>query len=453
MNGASPPADVEHKRADSTIPQSVERPQAGAGADQPQAAASADQPQAGADQPQAGAGADQPESYLALAAENDRLQQEVAKLRGEAERRRHPGRVRSIAVGVLVFLSCLGIFTSAITVWSNSTLLNTDTYLRIVGPVGQDPQVISAVSNYAANQVVTLLKVQERAQTVLPSRIDFLAVPLTLVVTNFTQASIAKLMHTPTFQRVWIDLNRRAYNAILAVLRGQSSTLYISNGALFLNLVPVIDEALQYVQQHLPGILSQKVKLPQPTQLEVPKQAQQRLSQALGVPIPSNLGQIQLFQSEKLTTAQQLFRLWNLLTVVLPLLTAVLIVAALWVSPDRRRTLMWLGIGVAIVFIIAKILTGYLQQYIDNAAMSPLAKSIVPPAVQTLLSSLSIVTTWLLVGGIVLAVVAFLAGKLEWFKVAFAYLRSAYYWVVQKVQSWLHRPPRAATGAATPLPG
>ena len=59
-----------------------------------------------------------------------------------------------------------------------------------------------------------------------------------------------------------------------------------------------------------------------------------------------------------------------------------------------------------------------------------------PPAVQTLLSSLSIVTTWLLVGGIVLAVVAFLAGKLKWFRAAFAYLRSAYYWVVEKVQSW-----------------
>ncbi len=388
-----------------------------------------------------------PTSAQVVLEENERLRREIAELRRAASARRHPGRVRQILVNALVFLSCLGILTSTLTIWSNTTLLNTNTYMQIVGPIAQNNQVITAVSGYAADQVVTLLNVQQRTQQALPPKITFLAVPLTQVVRNFTQASIARLMHTPTFQQVWITVNQRVHDELLAALRGQSTTLHISNGVVTLNLIPIIDEGLQYLQQHLPGFISQHVKLPSPTQLQLPQQAQQRLSQALGVSVPANFGQIQLFQSAKLARAQQLLKLWDLLTVVLPIITAVLIFLALWFSADRRVTLIALGIGTAVAFILAKIATGYLQRYIVNATTNPTAKSVVQPAVQMVVSSLSDVTTWLLIGGIVLAIVAYLVGKPQWFRAAYSHLRSAYRWIIEKFQNWRHRHAKPAAAA------
>jgi hypothetical protein len=381
-----------------------------------------------------------------IQAENERLRNEVASLRATVEQQRHPGRVRRTLVGVLVFLSCLGVLTSTLTVWSSATLLNADTYVQVVGPIARNPQVIQAVSAYAADQVVTLLNVQQVAEQALPPKAEFLAVPLAQVVQNFTQARIADLMHTPRFQQIWVRINRAVYTQLLAALRGQTTTLQISNGVVTLNLIPVIDAGLQYIQQHLPGLIAQHVTLPDPSELQIPAQAQQKLSQALGIPVPSNLGQIELFQSAQLAKAQQLLRLWDFLTVALPVITAALIIATLWLSRDRRRTLVQLGIGIAIAFILAKIAIGILQQYVVNSVKNPTAKSVVEPALQTVLSSLQTVTTWLLVGGLVLAIVAFLLGKPEWFKAAYAYVRQGYRWVAGKIQGWRapRRPPQAA---------
>jgi hypothetical protein len=380
--------------------------------------------------------------------ENERLRNEVASLRARVERQQHPGRVRRTLVGVLVFLSCLGILASTLTVWSSTTLLNADTYVQVVGPIAYNPQVIQSVSAYAADQVVTLLNVQQRAEQALPPRAEFLAVPLAQVMRNFTQARIADLMHTPRFQQIWVRINRAVYTQLLAALRGQTTTLRISNGVVTLNLIPVIDAGLQYIQQHLPGLIAQHVTLPDPSELQIPAQAQQKLSQALGIPVPSNLGQIELFQSAQLAKAQQLLRLWDFLTVALPVITAVLIIATLWLSRDRRRTLVQLGIGIAIAFILAKIAIGILQQYVDNSVNNPTAKSVVDPALQTVLSSLQTITTWLLVGGLVLAIVAFLLGKPEWFKAAYAFVRRGYEWVAGKIHEWRapRRPPQAAAG-------
>ncbi len=387
-------------------------------------------------------------SDQAVREENERLRKEVAQLHAQEERRQHPGSARRTLVGVLVVLSCLGILTSTLTVWSSSTLLNTTTWLAIVTPIGQNPQVIEQVSSYTAGQVVMLLDVQARAQQALPPKATFLAAPLTQTVQNFIQARVTTLMHRPAFQKLWIDTNRYVYTQLLAALRGQTSTLHIANGVVTLNLIPVIDQALMDIQQHLPALIAQHVTLPDPSSLVIPQQAQQKLSQALGVQVPSNLGQIQLYSSAQLAQAQQLLSLWDVLTWLLPLVTAVLLVLTLWLSLDRRRTLIELGIGIAIGFLLVKIAIGYLQQYIVNQTMNPTAKSVVQPTLQTVFGSLDGITTWLLVGGVVLAIVAFLVGKPEWFKAAYAWVISAYHWIVEKFQDRRHRPPQAAAGAA-----
>ncbi|MGO8950617.1 MAG: hypothetical protein ACLQUY_23790 [Ktedonobacterales bacterium] len=401
--------------------------------------------------PATASGASMAESDRAVLEENARLRREVADLRAKEERRRHPGRARRTLVGVLVVLSCLGILASTLTVWSSTTLLNTDTWLQIVGPIAQNPQVIQSFSSYTASQVVMVLDVKQRTEQALPPKATFLATPLTQAVQSFIQSSVARLMHTPTFQKIWINTNRIVYTEVLAALRGQSSTLHISNGVVTLNLIPIIDEALQYIQQHLPGLISQHVRLPVPSQLEVPQSAQQKLSKALGFTVPSNLGQIELFQSAQLATAQRLLRLWDFLSVALPVITAVLIALTLWLSRDRRRTLMELGIGIAITFILLKIALDYLQQYILGATMNPTAKSVVQPTLQTVFGGLDTINSWLLAGGLVLAIVAYLFGKPEWFRAIYAYLRSGYQWVIGKIEEWRHqrhRPPQAAAGAA-----
>ncbi|HEX6121633.1 MAG TPA: hypothetical protein VFY89_00660 [Ktedonobacterales bacterium] len=369
------------------------------------------------------------EALVALRAENERLRAELGAMRHHAARQETPHRVRRLVVNTLVVLSCLGLLFSTVAVWAQQTFLsNTNRWVQIVGPIGQDPAVINAVSAYTADQVVTLLQVQQRAQTALPQQAQFLAVPLTTVVRNFTQTQVTKAMQTDQFQQAWVTVNAAVHTQLVAALRGQSNALTISNNTLTLNLIPIISQGLQVASQQLSGVLPAQIQLPDLSNTQSVQAGIQRLSQALGVQLPSNYGQVVLLQSDQLATAQSMVRLLDALSILLPLLTLVFIVAALWLSRDRRRTLIQLGIGIVIVFLLAKIGIAYLEQTMLSSITNPTALSVAQLVVNQALSYIRTSTTWLVVIGALTALAAFLAGKPEWFKAGYAELQRGYGW-------------------------
>jgi hypothetical protein len=308
--------------------------------------------------------------------------------------------------------------------------------------------VVNAVSAYVADQVVTVLQVQQRAQNALPPQGQFLAVPITDVVRQYAQKGVAKAMSTEQFQQAWIAVNSAAHTQVVAALRSQSKAVTITNGTVTLNLLPVITQGLQTVRQQIAGLLPEQVQLPPPRSTEEVQQGIQKLSQALGVQLPPNFGQVTLFQSDQLATAQQVVRALDMFSILLPVITIVLLAAMLLLSVDRRRTLIQLGIGIAIVFVLAKIVIGLLQQQIVAAVANPTAKEIIQPVIERALSYLFTSTTWLLVLGVVVAVVAFLVGKPAWLRAGYAKLRQAY----AAASDWIRRQVRRTGGTPGSTP-
>jgi hypothetical protein len=370
-----------------------------------------------------------------VAAENARLRDENARLQhelgtlGTVGDRTTPGRarrIRRVSVGILVVLTCLGLLLSTVTLWVNNQFLNTDNWVALVGPLGQNPQVVNAISAYAANEVVSVLDVQQRAQEALPPRAQFLAAPLASVIHDYTQKAVAKLMHTPQFGKVWVTTNRFVQSEVLAALRGQTKNVIVTNGTVTLNLIPILSQVMQTLQQSLSGLIPANVHFPDVSQLQIPSQARARLSQALGIQLPADFGTITLFSSESLAQAQQLLRLFDLLTVLLPIITVLLLVATIWLSLDRRRSLVQLGIGIAITFLIACLVIGYLEGRVVDAIAHPTGRSIAGVVIPSALGGLVTATVLLLIAGVVAALIAFLVGKPEWFAVAYAQGKSGY---------------------------
>lgn len=335
-------------------------------------------------------------------------------------------RARKVLVGVLLVLSCIGLLSSALTYWMNQTLLNTDRWIQVVGPLAQNPQVVSALSAYAADQTVQVLNVQQRVQTALPDRADFLAVPITQQVHDFIQTKVAQGMGTPAFQRAWITVNTALHKQIVAALRGDSQYATISNGKLTLDLIPLIGQALYQIQQQGPGIIEKRVTLPDLSQEQSPQQARQELSQALGINIPEDFGQVVLVQSDQLATAQEAVKILDILVIVLPLITLALLIATVWLSVNRRRTLIELGVGVVIVFVALRILIAYLQQTVIDSIKAPVGHAVGEGVIPKALDGLVAITTWLFVLGFLVALAAYLVGKRqrEWFSTTYTQVRS-----------------------------
>jgi hypothetical protein len=335
-------------------------------------------------------------------------------------------RARGPLAVALVVLTCFAFVGSVLSVWVHQSLLDTNNFVSTVDPLLKNPGVIDSVSAYTANQIVEVLNVQERAQNALPDRASFLAAPLTNTVQNFAQTRIAQLMKTDKFQAAWDKTLRFVHAKVVGILRGDSRYLTIQGNALTLDLTLVITDALRYLQAQLPDLVQSKLPIPDLSSVIDPAKARQRLSDALGRTLPDDFGQVTIMQADQLVTAQRSVQLLDALTIILPLLTLVLLIAAVWVSLNRRLTLLQLGIGLAFAMLVVLLLIKFIENRVVSAVTTQPGSGIVSPTLDALLGGLTQWLIILLVVGVVVAIIAFFANKGHWFAAAYRWLRDTF---------------------------
>jgi hypothetical protein len=334
-------------------------------------------------------------------------------VQGGQERAKIPRRrIRRSIVGLLVALSCLLVLLSATVVWAHRTVLNTHTFVGTVGPVFKNPAVASAVAARATDKLFTELDLQARLRAALPPKASFAAVPITNATKSFVAGELTKVLASPQFQAVWTGTLTATHQQLVAVLRGQkTAAVSTSGGYIVLNTVPVINQALGKVSGLASDLTGKHVTLPTITSAEVPQQQVAKLSKALGVPLPSNFGEITLVRSSDLATVRRGVKAFDGLTLVLPLVTIVLIALCLWLSVNRRRTVLQLAVGVSLLMIVERRVVLHEQSVLASAAHNPqLASSVLGD----LLHGFFVLTAWVLGVALVVLVIAVLSGPYRW---------------------------------------
>ena len=214
-----------------------------------------------------------------------------------------------------------------------------------------------------------------------------------------------------------MGVNRVAHEQVVNALNNEPGALSINNGEAKLNLLPLLSKALIQVQQKAPRLLS-GITIPEISPETPPAEANAQLSQALGVQLPADFGQVTLLKSQDLKTAQQIVRIFNAVVVILVILTIALIVASVWLSLKRRRTLIELGVGVAVALIIARVVVNRIEENIVNGLKTGQGPGIGGPILKTAVDNLQSFTLAFLIAGIIVAIAAFLVGKPQWFSKA-----------------------------------
>ena len=330
------------------------------------------------------------------------------------DRTRKPSRrrIRRSVVGLLVALSCLLVLLSTTEVWAHRTLLNTPTFVGTVGPVFENPAVTSAVAARATDQLFTELNLQARLKDALPPKASFAAVPVANATKGFVAGQLASVMASPQFQAIWTATLTSMHQLLVAVLRGQhTAAVSTSGGYIVLNTVPLINQALAKVSGLASDLTGKPVTLPTITSADPPQQAVNKLSKALGVTLPSNFGQITLVRSSDLAAAQKGVKAFDRLTLVLPLITIVLIALSLWLSVNRRRTLLQLAVGVSLLMIVERRVVIHEQGVLASAAHNP---QVAQSVLGELLHGYFVLTGWVLGVALVVLVIAVLGGPYRW---------------------------------------
>jgi hypothetical protein len=355
-----------------------------------------------------------PEENAPAAADLTRSQAERDAPPSEQERINKPRRrrIRRSIVGLLVALACLLVLLSTTVVWAHRTVLNTGAFVGTVGPVFKNPAVASGVAARATDELFTELNLQARLRAALPPKASFAAVPVTNATKGFVAGELTKVLASPQFQAVWTRTLTATHQQLVAVLRGQNTAAVSSSGGyIVLNTIPLINQALGKVSGLASELTGKHVTLPTITSAEVPQQQVAKLSKALGVPLPANFGEITLVRSSDLATVRQGVKAFDGLTLALPLATIVLIALCLWLSVNRRRTLLQLAVGVSLLMIVERRVVLHEQSVLASAAHNPQLASIV---LGDLLHGFFVLTAWVLGVALAVLVIAVLGGPYRW---------------------------------------
>jgi hypothetical protein len=328
-----------------------------------------------------------------------------------AGNQRHSGRLRTTLIGVLIVISCLGIMVTGVAWWAHYTVLNTDGYMKLVGPIGKDPVAIQSLSDYIAGQVVSATDLQSRTQEALPPRAQFLASPITDAVNTFIAKQVNKLLSTPKAYELWLKANEIAHEKIVGLLRGDNTYTYIAGDDVKLDVLPLISQALVWIDGKLPGALSSRFSPPVIPPGTPPDLAIQEVSLWSGKTLPADFGQVTLLTSASLGPAQTAIRIFDRLVIVLPIVTALLIAVTIWLSRKRRHTIIALGIGAAVALILTRVIAKQGSDVIVSDIKAGGGLSMVKDVVNASLGPLTNLTIWVVVIGVIVAFVAWIIGR------------------------------------------
>ena len=381
----------------------------------------------------------------ASAAELLRLRAEIEALRVSLSRRRS---IRGWLAGTLVVLTVVAMTASTLAIWTRGTVYDTERFMEVVGPALDDPALYAALSDYVADASLDALDLDARVAALLEQVDAYLADALVEAIDPdprllarlqaFDRPTLAALspsmsgaledrvvaivdrfITSDEFQLRLPGLVRQAHAGGVALIPDDLAALphvYIEAGEVRLDLIPVVVEALQEVTTELREFLPD-VTLPAVVAgraQESREQLREELGASLQAQLPEDFGQLTLISESALAEVQQAARQADRLVWGIALLALILLASAIAVSPDRRRTLIQLALGVVASLVVVMLLVRRFEAALLEQITNPDGNQAVRSLFGEVAADLRTLTVVLAVVALAVGIVAYLAGRPVW---------------------------------------
>jgi hypothetical protein len=338
----------------------------------------------------------------------------------DAAARSKPGRWRSPVSAVLVVITVLAAVAATTATWSHAVIFDTDRFVSTVTPIIQSDEVIDALSDRLTDTVMEGLDVETRVNELLtkvskdlPISASVFAAPITSGIRSRLHDRIETILHNPKFQGFVEQAITRAHDKIVTIINGDGQVASIQDGAVYLDLMPIVSGALSELQGTLSDLFGRDITIPEVTEQNL-DQVATMLNQRFDLQLPEDFGSVKVFESDSLPAIQDGIDAANRLVTVLIALAVFAAIGALAISPNRRRTLAWLALGLAIGLVVLRRTTFLVTDQVAGLAGPDANQGAVRTAVSDVFAALRSYTTWLLVLALLIAIGAYLAGRPRW---------------------------------------
>ena len=337
--------------------------------------------------------------------------------------RRSRGRTRRLLTGIALLLACLTIVLTTVAIWTHQVALNTNRFSALIENVVTDPAVTDPISRRISIQVVDAIGVQARLDARLPDALKPLAGPLTAAVRSGIEQRLQVAFQDPRIQTALVETLSFSHERIVRLLRGESDVVAVVDGYVTLDVFPLVGVALTELQSI--GLIPAEVQLPDLAAPEAPDVLAQRVETALGVTLPPDFGTIQLMPADRLVAAQTVVRIFDLVVVLLVILSVILVTLTVWLARDRRQMLIYLGIGTIVAFLIARSAI----RTAEDVIVSGIADGDIAGATRAMLgATLEDLRGWTLlivIATAIVAIAAYLWGRPTWVVATTSYVGNA----------------------------
>jgi hypothetical protein len=321
-------------------------------------------------------------------------------------------RSRQVLAGVALVLACLTILVSTVAVWVHEVAFKTDRFTALVSSVISDPVVIDPLAQRISVQVVDALDVQTRIEDRLPDIAKPLAAPLTIQIQEALDRRLQTALANPKVQAGLEKTIAFTHERIMNLLRGDSNAISVVDGYVTIEVWPVVGAALDELQSI--GLIPADVQLPDLSDPQPPGILSGRLAAALGVSLPSDFGTITLMPADRLLAYQSYVRAFDMIVVVLIILSVVLVALALWLATRRRRMVLFLAIGTLVAFLLARLAIGAIEDAVVSGISDGDLAGAIRAMVDATVTDLRGVTSVIVIATIIVAAVAYFWGRPRW---------------------------------------
>jgi hypothetical protein len=241
-------------------------------------------------------------------------------------------RWRRALVAVLVIIGCILAPLAMLGVWLKAEILDTDTYVSTMAPLSENPDVQNALATRITNALVPDSSLEGEVADRLPERAQFLAPKVADAFASVVHDAALKVVQSEQFSDLWERANRRAHTRVVALLKGEDSgRLNVEDGQVTLELGPIAEKVNAALEKRGIDAFAKSERVQD--------------------------NQIVLVDSVWLKRAQSWTDLLQKIAYVLPILTLLVFAVAVWLSPNRRRTIFRSALGVA--FALAIVAVGF----------------------------------------------------------------------------------------------
>jgi hypothetical protein len=344
---------------------------------------------------------------------------EVAGPAAESSDKRPPRarRTRGVIAWVLIVLASLLIPISVLSAWAISTITNTDQYVATMAPLARNPVIVDHLATRATDALFSTHVVQNKVEGVLPEKAKPIVQPIVEQVQTYVHGIALQVLESEQFGRLWDGLNRRTHDAVVDILTGKQSALtkkLEKGGAIVLNLSPALDQIIDKANSRGVTLFNPlKSVLSENGSLSFTVVTQQQVSKFSGV-----------------------FNLVVKLGWVVPLVAIALGLLAIALAVRRRKTLLRLSIGVALVSVVllAALSLGR-NVFTHQAANAHLDSGVAGIVWDTVVRFLKADLRWMLLAAVIVAFIAWVFGPARYAVWIRRHVAAGARWVADQAKS------------------